>query len=174
MLWLHTRCELWGKLRTRCVLFLYFLTSHCCNNNGIRVMFLLISAIDEITRYCCYFPGYFCAVAALCRATFFLQNCYKATSSTTENSDCKACFCNIMQGINSNHIYDESLWNIHYKQKHTFVQLQNLYCLFKILQQSWPKLVSYNVYYSCISDFSVNTYIYGTKYVLMNVQQTKW
>lgn len=107
MLGLHTWCELWGKSGTCCVLFLYFLTSHCCNNNGIRVMFLLISAIEEITRYCCYFPGYYCAVAAICRATFLLQNCCKATSSTSaENSDFTACFCKTMQGINSHHIYE--------------------------------------------------------------------
>lgn len=104
VLWLHTWCSLWGKSGTCCVLFLYFPTSHCCNNNGIRVMFLLISAIEEITTYCCYFPGYYCAIAALCRATFVLQNCGKATNiATAENSDCTACFYNIMQRINSNH-----------------------------------------------------------------------
>lgn len=43
-------------------------------------MFLLISEIEEITRYCCYFPGYHSAVA-LGRSTFILQNCGRALRS---------------------------------------------------------------------------------------------
>lgn len=64
-------------------------------------MFLLISVIEEI-RYCCYFPGYYCAVAALCRATILQNRCHKHHYSRELTA---SCFCNIMQGINSNHTY---------------------------------------------------------------------